>query len=109
MADEGHQPDGFVDGDPAVGRILAVQPNRLVGLENGNEDRNDFDAVLVHVIELVADIGRIEPVRDEPGLLPDVAQRRLRGGLFRLDGSGDLAPKAGEDTCPAAQHYTNPP
>ncbi len=57
MTDEGHQPDRFVDGDPAVFRILAVQPNRLVGLENGDEDRNGLDAVLLRVVELVAEVG----------------------------------------------------
>ncbi len=57
MADEGPRPDGFVDGDPTVFRILAGQPNRLVGLENGDEDRNDLDAVLLRVVELVAEVG----------------------------------------------------
>ena len=103
MADEGHQPDGFVDGDPAVFRILAVQPNRPLGLENGDEDGNDLDAVFFRVVELIAGVGRIEPVRDQHGLLADFAQHRLRGALLRLDGSGNLAPEAGEDPCPAAQ------
>ena len=96
MAVKRHDFAGLQSADPAVVGIFLVEPDLGVFRDQGHEHRHHLDAVAFGSVEMVAEIGRIQPLRSQPGLLQQLAHRGLPTGLVGLQASGYLAPHPGK-------------